>query len=478
MSQPLVSMRYTSQHPTMYSDSNTSHLLLNLSASSVSPPKGVHRWALLSTGEVSSESLSRIRDAWSVASIDGCSREVWVPEAEEAVHEIDQLSSSDLSIIAQLKDVSVSIREAHWRYLESTDFSETGKPNRPERTTLDGDESMSDLIEQEEAKADTETELESTSTSPLDQPQPSLLLDQNLTEVDLDKTEEVSASTFQILAEQKNVAHLIIILGRGARRETSMPPEHELSLFQSITLIAEAGSHDPIKSWLTWYRWGTRLGVQILWQQDSMVTKLSKIIQNGSYGIGRSTLHIKAGEGIKFQSLTAITPHGGAIQIDPQEAHFVAPNMCDGERISYLIGFQEEAKDTGESRPLATCNLDGVKHTIYSNSQLRRDSDLHHPGVSFAQQLSHRARCFDGLLYAYSRKELRRVVQYLDQWLKVSLALEKEEVASWIHQQKVKFLSIGTFQPHDLDQLILHGMDTPYRLSPSGSWVRSPSQDL
>ena len=249
-------MRYTSQHPTMYNDSNTSHLLLNLSASSISPPDSVHRWALLSTGEISSESLSRVRDAWRVASIDECSREVWLPGAEEPMLDIDQLSSSDLSIIGQLKDVSTSIREAHWRHLESSDFSESGAPTRPERTTLDGDESMSELLDQSESEAETETELETSTSDDFDHFQSTLTLDQSSLGFESDQTEEVSANTFQIFAKHKNVAHLIIMLGRGAPREASMPPEHELSLFQSVTLIAEAGSHEPIKSWLTWYRWG------------------------------------------------------------------------------------------------------------------------------------------------------------------------------------------------------------------------------
>ena len=85
--------------------------------------------------------------------------------------------------------------------------------------------------------------------------------------------------------------------------------------------------------------------------------------------------------------------------------------------------------------------------------------------------MSHRARCLDGMLYAYSRKELRRVVQYLDQWLKLSIALENEDVSEQIYQLKVKFLSIGTLSFRELHQLIANGLQMPFYLNQAGEWV-------
>ena len=66
-------------------------------------------------------------------------------------------------------------------------------------------------------------------------------------------------------------------------------------------------------------------------------------------------------------------------------------------------------------------------------------------------------------------------MQYLDQWLKLSIALEEPEVNEWIYQLKVKFLSVGRFDSEDLKLLIEHGFTSPYYLNLSGEWIRSPS---
>ena len=140
-------------------------------------------------------------------------------------------------------------------------------------------------------------------------------------------------------------------------------------------------------------------------------------------------------------------------------------------RAAWLVSV--EPKHQGDdSRELFTCEMNGERHVVRDYPAGAVHFEGHSPAVSFVHQLSHRARIFDQVITSYLGSDLRRVVQGLDQLLKLSVSLEDEEMTSWVHSIKVKFLHLGRFEPEDFKKLIRYAFHAPFALTSEGVWER------
>lgn len=432
MSSPLISLRYTLQQRTASSESSISHILLSLACSTAVSSVPHSRWCVVITGELGPSFKERLCDAWDLASIDGYHREIWVADHQTPCHSLSELSNSSRTTLSvQLKDLSLKIQD-------QVDQSEADDVDVDDKT----------LISQQNQSSSIKVE---------------------------DETEETEVFNFENIlpSNQEEInTHLLILMGTSVRAQVALPSEKELNHYSSVVCISES----MFAGLLNWQRWSARVGAHLLFNRDHLISELSAHIQECALGVHRAQFHLKTVQGIKLQSITALTPNTSALKVNQLggEANFILSTPQEGRRATWLISLQE-SQVKREDRLLAVCLFKGEQHKIKSSSKYIKGIEFIQPAVAFAHQLSHRTRCIDSLLYSYSRQELRRVVQYLDQWLKLSIALEEPEVNEWIYQLKVKFLSVGRFDSEDLKLLIEHGFTSPYYLNLSGEWIRSPS---
>ena len=153
-------------------------------------------------------------------------------------------------------------------------------------------------------------------------------------------------------------------------------------------------------------------------------------------------------------------------------ASFYQPCLREEERAAWLVTLQESPTPALE-RELLICDHLGARHTLKAGATGSNGLEVAQPAVAFAQQLAQRARCFDPVMSAYARNDLRKVVQGLDQWMKVTTALEGEEAGREVHLLKVKFLHLGRFDTLDVVRFVRQGFWSPYLLTSSGEWVAS-----
>ena len=278
------------------------------------------------------------------------------------------------------------------------------------------------------------------------------------------------------LAEQDhqsfNQVHLILLLGSSLPPQLAPPSLKYCQHFASITVVFET----PPLNFLVWSRWSVLAGGTLLFNQSDLSSNLANHLQIQTYTHPRLPLKLEPASGVQIQSIAQLTPllHSLAVDSNQPELNLMVPATAENQRTSWFIHLKGDFSKGAQGQTLLTCHLQNQTYEIQSSVEFHPHTESLNPSVAFANQLSHRAHCIEGILYAYQQNKLRRVLQYLDQWIKLSLAFENEECTQWLYTIKVRFLSLGTFQKEDLHQLIQYGFTPIYSLSSIGQWQYSP----
>ena len=279
-----------------------------------------------------------------------------------------------------------------------------------------------------------------------------------------------------ILSEQENVhntrTHLVLLLGHSLPPQFSPPTTKNINSFSSVTVIFE----EPPLHILAWSRWAVLVGARLIFNNRDLSTHFANAIQTFTYAHPRFSIGLETGDSVHIQSITQLTPSTHSISVDPTqfETKLMTPPTAEGQRTSWFIHLNGDFSNLENPKTLLKCSLQDQVYEIQTSVAFQPHSESLNPSVAFANQLSHRAHCIEGILYAYQQNKLRRVLQYLDQWLKLSMAFETEESTRWLYEVKVRFLSLGTFQEADLHTLIHYGFAPVYHLSSSGQWQYVP----
>jgi hypothetical protein len=259
--------------------------------------------------------------------------------------------------------------------------------------------------------------------------------------------------------------HLLILLAEGGTYTT--PQDKDLSPFESVTVVVERCA----PSLWSWVRWAARLGARVLFAGEALIAELSAAIQDAASRPARAPLALRPSMEGKLLSVVSLSAPLAPLTVDGI-ASFYQPCLREEERAAWLVTLQESPTPALE-RELLICDHLGARHTLKAGATGSNGLEVAQPAVAFAQQLAQRARCFDQVMSAYARNDLRKVVQGLDQWMKVTTALEGEEAGREVHLLKVKFLHLGRFDTLDVVRFVRQGFWSPYLLTSSGEWVAS-----
>jgi hypothetical protein len=282
----------------------------------------------------------------------------------------------------------------------------------------------------------------------------------------------LSEDTIESSKESSKHIHLLLLLGSKLPPKLSPPSLKNCNLFASITVIFES----PPLHFLAWSRWSVLAGASLLFNQSNLSTQLANTLQVQTYTHPRLPLVLEPSESVQIQSITQLTPclHSMAVDSNQPELNMIIPATAENQRTSWFIHLKGDFSKDIPARTVLTCRLQNQTYEIQSSGVFDSQNESLNPSVAFANQLSHRSHCVEGILYAYQHNKLRRVLQYLDQWIKLSLAFENEESTQYLYSMKVRFLSLGTFQKDDLHHLICYGFAPIYHLSSIGQWHYSP----
>ena len=278
------------------------------------------------------------------------------------------------------------------------------------------------------------------------------------------------------LSEQDNESfdqiHLLLLLGASLPSQLAPPSLKNCQHFASITVVFES----PPVHFLSWSRWSVLAGASLLFERATLSSDLANILQTQTYTHPRLPMKLEPTNGIQIQSITQITPLLHSLAVDSNQSDFrvMIPATSKNQRTSWFVHLKGDFSMGTREQTLLKCYLQDQVYDIQSSVEFHPHKESLNPSVAFANQLSHRAHCIEGILYAYQQNKLRRVLQYLDQWIKLSLAFENEECTQWLYDVKVRFLSLGTFQKEDLHQLVQYGFTPIYHLSSIGQWHYSP----
>ena len=261
--------------------------------------------------------------------------------------------------------------------------------------------------------------------------------------------------------------HLLIILAAGS--PYAAPQDRDVARFESVTVVVEACA----PSLWSWVSWSARLGARVIFAAESLIGDLSAAIQDAATRPPRSQLVLRPVMDGKLLSVVSLSAPLAALSIDGV-ASFYHPSLHEEARAAWLVTLQEPSSLSSE-RDVLICDHLGARYQLRATSSATHALELAQPAVAFAQQLAQRARCFEQVMTSYARNDLRRVVQGLDQWMKVTTALEGEEAGREVHLLKVKFLHLGRFETPDVVRFVRQGFWSPYLLSSSGEWVAARS---
>jgi hypothetical protein len=442
LSTPLRSLKYTLQHNYIAGEGLLSNLLLSFAGSQTVASSGSLYWDLVSVGDPLPTLKEQITDAWNLANIDGIKRSLSFVESNQKQTVISDWNISLKSLHQQILIFKRQYQEIN-EDLKNTQETDINELNHIKHTINES------VI--------TEDEVEVLGAN----------LDTN--EFSLDTLSELIDDTQSHSNSKK--ANLIIVINEI--QSLYVPKEEDIKHYDSITVLVTQMNAEV----LVWKRWAARVGARLLTSHENLITELSDVIQSTSYTIPRQNLELVPAPGFVFQSITVLSPQASPLQIESKERVPInltlAPTLSK-QRSSCLLTIQELSSSAlKENRLACTCIINDKRYEIFTSALDHSNLEQHHLAVSFAHQLSHRARCLDGLLYTYSRKELRRVVQYLDQWLKLSIAMETKEISEEIYQLKIKFLSVGSFSKMELHHLIRSGLKAPFMLNEAGEWIES-----
>ena len=257
--------------------------------------------------------------------------------------------------------------------------------------------------------------------------------------------------------------HLLIILAEGGTY--TAPQDKDLTAFESVTVVVERCA----PSLWSWVRWAARLGARVIFAGEPLIAELSAAIQDAASRPARAPIVLRPAMEGKLLSVVSLSAPLAPLSIDGVVS-FYQPCLREEERAAWLVTLQE-APSAPFEREVLICDHLGARHNITACSTGSHGVEVAQPAVAFAQQLAQRARCFDQVMSAYARNDLRKVVQGLDQWMKVTTALEGEEAGREVHLLKVKFLHLGRFDTLDVVRFVRHGFWSPYLLASSGEWV-------
>ena len=284
-------------------------------------------------------------------------------------------------------------------------------------------------------------------------------------------------NSFKVLLSEQNdqsfdQVHLLLLLGTQLPSQLAPPSLKNCQHFASITVIFQ----NPPIHFLSWSRWSVLAGASLLFNHTNLSSHFANTLQTQTYTHPRLLMRLEPTDGFQIQSITQLTPllHSLAVDSNQSDLKVIVPATSENYRTSWFIHLKGDFSKGIQEQTLLRCYLQDQVYDIQSSAEFHPHKESLNPSVAFANQLSHRAHCVEGILYAYQQNKLRRVLQYLDQWIKLSLAFENEECTQWLYDVKVRFLSLGTFQKEDLYQLIQYGFTPIYHLSSIGQWHYSP----
>lgn len=262
--------------------------------------------------------------------------------------------------------------------------------------------------------------------------------------------------------------HLLLCLTKD--NSVAPPNERDLSHYVSLTLWVEETS---VLLW-PWLQWAARLGARVIGTRDEDSALLTELINAASHREHTQITLRPAPQG-KLSSVVSLNSPLGSLTIDGVTS-FKAPLLRPHERAAWLVSVRAPLNGEGD-RLLLRCDVGGARCELKDRPSMLASNvsalEYRQPAVAFAQELSARTQALELALNAYLRHDLRRVVQALDRWVKLTLSLEGEEAAREIHMIKVKLLHLGRLDTQDLTCLI-NAIQTPlYTLSAAGQWTRA-----
>lgn len=284
-------------------------------------------------------------------------------------------------------------------------------------------------------------------------------------ELELDVTKALAAPPGEEARPPRDerAQHLLVVLASSGTY--ALPQDRDVAPFASVTVVVESCA----PSLWSWARWAARLGARVLFAGEGLIGELSAAIQDAASRPARASLALRPVMDGKLLSVVSLTSPLAALPVDGV-ANLYHPTLSEEGRAAWLVTVQEGASSAAE-REVLICDYLGARRSLSALGSAPDALELAQPAVAFAQQLAQRARSFEQVMSAYARNDLRKVVQGLDQWMKVTTALEGEEAGRDVHLLKVKFLHLGRFDAPDVARFVRLGFWSPYVLSSSGEWV-------
>lgn len=301
-----------------------------------------------------------------------------------------------------------------------------------------------------------------------DEPETTMELELDINDFNDSKREDSQDENSSQTEEQADQipVHLVICLAENSRH--SPPPVKDLSPLESITIIFE----DESPMIWPWASWAVHAGAQMIFHTDHCSTQLQNLIMMSARvrsRIGASFHPTMEGKFHALISLNAPMIAKFSNPLDPIRVPLCPP----GQRLAWLMSVEPKHHGDG-ARELLFCEVYGGRYVIQDYPTQLDGLESSQLAVSFAQQLVQRGRILELIISSYLNSDLRRVVQGLDQWVKLSVSLEEEAVCAWVHNLKIKFLHLGRFEPEDFKRLIRHALHVPYQLTSDGTWCSSP----
>jgi hypothetical protein len=266
--------------------------------------------------------------------------------------------------------------------------------------------------------------------------------------------------------------HLLICLGANAIQE--LPPKnHLVQHFASITVVTLA-----ITSGIqVWHKWVIEQGGRLLIKNPLVKTKesfdsiLCQRFEKSVFLSQKPRIYLKAQDGISIKAQYCLSPELGSIQWDGDVCVLRADVLSQQGRAVWLIDFQPNASKKGRFQ-WASCRLNQRDMPLfYEVSDTIPEFQGLHPMIGYAKQIALLSKTFELMLQCYSKQELRKVLQQIDMFLKLSLSFDLEEQAKSIYEIKVKFLTLGKFKDEDYLWILNQSLNNPFIFTHQGKWL-------
>lgn len=267
--------------------------------------------------------------------------------------------------------------------------------------------------------------------------------------------------------------HLLIVLDRATSTD-ELPKSHLVQHFASITVLAYA----PTIALQLWQKWVVEQGGKLMIYQnsnpnESFDSELCARFEKSIYVSQKPRVYLKLLDGYQAKSQYALTPQCAPLTWEGDICVLRADVLSQKSRASWLIDFQAPAQKSGIYQ-WGNCRLNQRDFPLtYEVAQQISEIQNQSPSVSFAKQINQRHKSLELMLASYQKQELRKVLQQIDMFLKLHLALNDDQSAKHIYEIKVVFLTLGKFTEEDFQWMLKQFFSHPFYMTHAGEWKRS-----